>query len=55
MIFMEHDLYQHKRKKYNFDSYNVFLSITENGSVLLKADFLVQGHIIIYLTFVMNG
>ncbi len=49
-IFMEHDLYYpndfwHKRKFYNFDSYNVFLASATNIPVLLKTGFVVQGHI----------
>ncbi len=50
---MEHDLYfiscpndfWHKRKIYNFDPYNVFLSIATNIPQRLKTGFVVQGHI----------
>ncbi len=39
-IFMEHELnilmiFLHKRKMYNFDSYNILLSIATNIPVLL--------------------
>ncbi len=47
-IFMEHDLYLmifwHKKID-NFDPYNVFLAIATNIAMLLKTDFVVQGHI----------
>ncbi len=48
-IFMEHDLnindFWHKRKMYNFDSYNVLLAIATNIAVLLMTAFVLQGHI----------
>ncbi len=50
-IFMEHDLYLmsndfwHKRKIYNFDPYNVLLSIATNIPQRLKTGFVLQGHI----------
>ncbi len=52
---MEHDLYLqyypndfwHKRKKYNFDPYRVFLAIAIN-SQQLKTDFVVLDLILIY-------
>ncbi len=49
-IFMEHDrnilmIFWHKRKMYNFDSYNVLLSIDTNIPVLLMTAFVLQGHI----------
>ncbi len=49
---MEHDLYLipndfwHKRKIYNFDPYNVLLSIDTNIPVLLMTAFVLQGHIL---------
>ncbi len=43
-IFMEHDFW-HKRKMYNFDSYNVLLSIATNIFVLLMTAFVLQRHI----------
>ncbi len=45
-IFMEHDLYffWHKRKIYNFDPYNVFVSIATNIPVWIKTGFVLQGH-----------
>ncbi len=47
---MEHDLnilmiFGHKRKMYNFDPYNVLLSIATNIPVLLMTAFVLQGHI----------
>ncbi len=33
---------------YNFDPYNVFLSIATNIPVLLKTDFVLQAHIYTY-------
>ncbi len=46
---MKHDLYYydfwHKRKMYNFDPYNVLLSIATNIPVLLMTAFVLQGHI----------
>ncbi len=45
-IFMEHDLYLISYKKmYNFDPYNVLLSIATNIPVLLMTAFVLQGHI----------
>ncbi len=48
-IFMEHDLnilmIFVKRKMYNFDPYNVLLSIATNIPVLLMTAFVLQGHI----------
>ncbi len=46
-IFMEHDLndFCHKRKMYNFDPYNIFLSIATNISQRLKTGFVLQRHI----------
>ncbi len=49
-IFMEHDLnilmiFCHKRKMYNFDSYNVLLAIATNIPVLLMTAFVLQRHI----------
>ncbi len=35
----------HKRKMYNFDPYNVLLSIATNIPVLLMTAFVIQGHI----------
>ncbi len=37
---------------YNFDSYNVLLSIATNIPVLLMTAFVLQGHV---LRFVING
>ncbi len=34
----------HKRKIYNFDPYNVFLSIATNIPQWLNTGFVVQGH-----------
>ncbi len=50
-IFMEHDLndFWHKIKMYNFDSYNVLLTIATNIPVLLMTAFVLQGHIYIYI------
>jgi len=48
---MEHDLYLisndfwHKRKMYNFDSYNVLLAIATNTPVLLMTASVLQSHI----------
>ncbi len=49
-IFMEHDLnilmiFGIKEKMYNFDPYNVLLSIATNIPVLLMTAFVLQGHI----------
>ncbi len=49
-IFMEHNLnilmiFGIKQKKYNFDSYNVLLSITTNIPVLRMTASVLQGHI----------
>ncbi len=48
-IFMEHDQYPNdfwlKRKIYNFDPYNVLLSIATNIPVLLMTAFVLQGQI----------
>ncbi len=49
-IFMEHDLnilmiFCHKIIIYNFDPYNVLLSIATNIPQQLKTGFVVQGHI----------
>ncbi len=46
-IFMEHDLndFCHKRKMYNFDPYNVLLSIATNIPVLLMTAFVLQSHV----------
>ncbi len=48
-IFMEHDLNILMifgiQKNYNFDSYNVLLSIATNIPVLLMTAFVLQGHI----------
>ncbi len=46
-IFMEHDLniLMMKRKTYNFDPYNVFLSIATNIPQRLKTAFVLQGHV----------
>ncbi len=47
---MEQDLYLisndfwHKRKMYNFDPYNVLLSIATNIPVLLMTAFVGHGH-----------
>ncbi len=48
-IFMEHDLnilinFCHKRKMYNFEPYNVLLSIATNIPVLLMSAFVLQRH-----------
>ncbi len=48
-IFTEHDLnilmiFVIKRKKDNFDSYNVLLSIATNIPVLLMTASVLQGH-----------
>ncbi len=49
-IFMEHDLsilmiFGIKEKIYNFEPYNVLLSIATNIPVLLMTAFVLQGHI----------
>ncbi len=49
-IFMEHDLnilmiFCHKIIMYNFDPYNVLLSIASNILQQLMTGFVVQGHI----------
>ncbi len=44
MILISND-FCHKRKRYNFDSYNVLLSIATNIPVLLMTAFVLQGHI----------
>ncbi len=50
-IFMEHDLNILMifgiKEKYNFDPYNVLLSIATNIPVLLMTAFVLQGHILI--------
>ncbi len=53
-IFMEHDLtisndFWHKRKMYNFDPYNVLLTIATNIPVLLMTASVLQGHIYKYI------
>ncbi len=53
-IFMEHEHpndFWHKRKIYNFDSYNVLLAIATNIPVLLMTAFVLQAgsHITITL------
>ncbi len=42
MIFTNN--FGHKRKIYNFDSYNVFLAIAINIPQRLKTAFVLQGH-----------
>ncbi len=49
-IFMEHDLnilmiFGIKKKKYNFDPYNVILVFAAHIPQRLKSGFVVQGHI----------
>ncbi len=44
-IFMYPNDFWHKRKIYNFDPYNVLLSIATNIPVLLMTAFVLQGHI----------
>ncbi len=39
----------HKRKMYNYDPYNVLLSISTNISVLRMTVFVLQGHIFVLL------
>ncbi len=39
---------------YNFDSYNVLLSIATNIPVLLMTAFVLQGHIYIYAASCIN-
>ncbi len=53
-IFMEHDhfilrIFWHKRKIYNFDPYNVLLSIATNRPVWLKTGFVVEAQGVVFI------
>ncbi len=43
MILISND-FGHKIKKYNFDPYNILLTITTNIPVLLMTAFVLQSH-----------
>ncbi len=44
MILISNDFW-HNSKIYNFEPYNLLLSISTNIAVLLMTDFVLQGHI----------
>ncbi len=44
MILKYPNDFWHKRKMYNFDPYNVLLTIATNIPVLLMTAFVLQGH-----------
>ncbi len=52
MILISYDFW-HKIKMYNFDSYNVLLSISTNIAVLLMTAFVLQVHIHLYFVYVV--
>ncbi len=53
MIIISND-FCHKIKIYNFEPYNVLLSIATNIAVLLMTASVLQGHIYIFLDMIIT-